>query len=79
MDVLRADQLKPGQHIGISYPNQGPSLMEVESVEQVGNGPICGIYRIKFKRGGLDLMANGDREFEVQTPNDSEDNLVRYM
>lgn len=64
-------------HVGINYPNQGPSLMEIESIEQVSEGVVCGIYRISFKRFGFDLMANGDRNFEVQTPVESE--LVRYM
>lgn len=67
VDKMRTDELKEGHKIEINYPNQGKVFMRVKSVTQVATGPECGIYRICFYDGGLDLMANADREFQVES------------
>lgn len=69
MDILRTDKLKPGHRIKLTtpLPNQPKEeFAEVSSATAVDKGGRCAIYRIDFRGSTFGLMADADREFEVE-------------
>lgn len=65
-DQLRTDQLKSGDWIKNRHPVRGFPWQRVEEVRQIDPGTDVAIYRIVFTGSGFDLVANGDRVFEVE-------------